>query len=221
MADLKTANAFRRFRLRIAEQKEIIREEERLQTFWCIAFIVTVVLLVISFVFMLHFYGELRIAQIDSNWKPLAVGATNVADDTDTTPPSTGDVIYYFEDSDDEEIIAHGNCVDKALNIITILERDLKIENAFVAVSGSTVTGFHVQAMIIDGEEKTYLKLNDYFNVVPSDSEFPLTTIGEEYLYVPAGLFREAAMRFIPKFYYTDMREFLYEKQLLTKGDHQ
>jgi hypothetical protein len=220
MADLKTVNAFRRFRLRIAEQKEIIREGERNQAYWCIAFLVSVSLLVISVWFMAYFHEELRIAQIDSNWRPLAVGATNVTD-TDTTSASSGGAIFYFEDSDDEEIIAEGNCVDKALNIITILERDLKIENAFVAVSGSTVTGFHVQAMIIDGDEKTYLKLNDDFNVVTSDSEFPWTTLGDEYLYVPAGLFRESAMRFVPEFSYTDMRDFLYEKQLLTKGDHQ
>ena len=71
-------------------------------------------------------------------------------------------------------IIATGCCVDKALHIISTLERHYhNTDRIKVAVSSD-----HCQAVLMDLEKPIYLDMKDLM-VVKSESEFPTTSLGQ------------------------------------------
>ena len=121
----------------------------------------------------------------------------------DNDTDEKGETLIIAIDDIKPKIIANGVCVDKALCVLSILERSNKLnKNIFVAVGG---TGFdwHCQVVKVAKKENKYYKLGDSFDVIAGDKEF----WQEPPAYYKPEIFRKAAMLHNP-LSYIEMRDF-------------
>lgn len=116
------------------------------------------------------------------------------------------------ETSQPKILFAKGNCIDKALNILTIIKRDNKLDDTiYIALGGTSTIGYHVQCVKIEKDgSKHYLDLNGNYNVIYNASEFGYF-LPDEYLYLKPAVFIAAAMKYTPDISYIELRDFLLE----------
>lgn len=195
--------------IKILLKKEDAKQEENIPWFGWIILTVIMFFTSCGIVSVIGFTSE-----IISNHKHQESSAT-------ITPSSSTDGKWEWSDSGDEnyeiveeKILAEGACVDKALSILSVIERDGKLDDSIhVAIGGNQLVGYHVQCVRIDPvtKEKHYLKLTSNFEVKYGYSEFDEWNLGDEYLYIDPYIFRSAAERFIPEMTYIEVRDFLHE----------
>ena len=109
------------------------------------------------------------------------------------------------------KIVASGACVDKALSILSILERNNKLDDTIYLAVGDAIAAWHVQVVKLNKQNNEeneklgiiYYRLNEEYNVVVGDSEFPMPP---PVFYTPE-VFREAAMKY-SELSYVEMRDF-------------
>ena len=106
----------------------------------------------------------------------------------------------------DHNVIASGACVDKALSILLVLERNNKLDDTIYLAVGEYFGAWHVQVVKINksNEENNivYYDLKD-FDVVTGNTEFSMPP---PVFYKPE-VFREAAMKY-KDLNYVQMRDF-------------